>query len=133
MNLLEIGISIPPGALQMHTEPGVLRRPLFTTGFPASATVTVQFEGERITVPAGVSIAAALLLKGAQPFRTTPVSQSPRAPYCMMGVCFECLVEVDGKASRQACLTTVREGMIIRRQQGASALPCTEEAAEHGR
>jgi D-hydroxyproline dehydrogenase subunit gamma len=117
----------------MHTEPGALRRPLFTTNSPASAMVTVQFEGERISVPAGVSIAAALLLKGAEPFRTTPVSQSPRAPYCMMGVCFECLVEVDGKPGRQACLTAVREGMAIRRQQGASTLPCVEEAAGHGR
>ncbi|HET8746605.1 MAG TPA: (2Fe-2S)-binding protein [Ramlibacter sp.] len=117
----------------MHTKPGAPRRPLFTTDSLASATVTVQFEGERISVPAGVSIAAALLLKEAQPFRTTPVSQSPRAPYCMMGVCFECLVEVDGKPSRQACLTTVREGMVIRRQQGASALGCAAEAAGHGR
>jgi predicted molibdopterin-dependent oxidoreductase YjgC len=40
----------------------------------------------------------------------------------MMGICFECLVEIDGKPSRQACLTTVREGMVVRRQQGASDL-----------
>jgi D-hydroxyproline dehydrogenase subunit gamma len=118
----------------MHTETRALRRPLFTTNAsPDAARVTLQFEGERMSVPAGVSIAAALLLKGAEPFRSTPVSQAPRAAYCMMGVCFECLVEVDGKPSRQACLTTVREGMIIRRQQGASALSRVEEAAEHGR
>lgn len=112
----------------MHTESGALRRPLFTTGSgPEKATVTVQFEDRRVSVEAGLSIAAALLLKGAEPFRTTPVSQSPRAPYCMMGVCFECLVEVDGKPSRQACLTTVRDGMVIRRQQGASALAPVQE------
>jgi predicted molibdopterin-dependent oxidoreductase YjgC len=96
--------------------------------------VTLQFEGEAITAPAGVSVAAALLLKGAEPFRTTPVSRSPRAAYCMMGVCFECLVEVDGKPGRQACLTMVRDGMVIRRQQGASTLPPLEgEAQAHGR
>jgi predicted molibdopterin-dependent oxidoreductase YjgC len=118
----------------MHTEPEALRRPLFTTGAaPATATVTLQFEDRALTVPAGISLAAALLLQGAEPFRSTPVSNSARAPYCMMGVCFECLVEVDGKPGRQACLTTVREGMVIRRQRGASALPLFGEADAHGR
>ena len=117
----------------MHTESGAPRRPLFTTeSTSASASVTVQFEDQLISVPAGLSIAAALLLKGAESFRTTPVTESPRAPYCMMGVCFECLVEVDGKPSRQACLTTVRNGMVIRRQHGASALTPVEERAAHG-
>jgi predicted molibdopterin-dependent oxidoreductase YjgC len=117
----------------MHTESGALRRPLFTTQLDRStATVTVQFENQSISVPAGLSIAAALLLKGAESFRTTPVSQAPRAPYCMMGVCFECLVEVDGKPGRQACLTTVREGMVIRRQRGASALSPVVEGQAHG-
>jgi D-hydroxyproline dehydrogenase subunit gamma len=71
-------------------------------------------------------------LKGAEPFRTTPVTEAPRAPYCMMGVCFECLVEVDGKPSRQACLTTVRDGMVIRRQRGASSLSPALEQPAHG-
>ena len=119
----------------MHIDAGALRPPLFTTqSSPEGRTVTLQFEGRSLTVPAGVSVAAALLLQGAEPFRTTPVSQSPRAPYCMMGVCFECLVEVDGKPGRQSCLTTVRDGMVIRRQQGASALPSLEEEGDaHGR
>jgi predicted molibdopterin-dependent oxidoreductase YjgC len=51
--------------------------------------------------------------------RATPVSGSPRAPYCMMGVCFDCLMEIDGVPNRQACLVPVAEGMRIRRQQGA--------------
>jgi D-hydroxyproline dehydrogenase subunit gamma len=54
--------------------------------------------------------------------RTTPVSGSPRAPYCMMGVCFECLMEIDGIANRQACMVRVRPGMRITRQQGARML-----------
>ena len=36
----------------------------------------------------------------------------------MMGVCFECLVAIDGVGSRQACLTRVRDGMAIETQQG---------------
>lgn len=105
----------------MHTETGVHQRPLFAAApTPASGMVTLEFDGQQISVPEGLSIAAALLLAGVTSFRTSPVSGSSRAPFCMMGVCFECLVEVDGKPSRQACLTTVQEGMVIRRQMGAS-------------
>jgi class 3 adenylate cyclase len=61
--------------------------------------------------------AAAVLLHGST-CRTTPVSGSARAPYCMMGVCFDCLMEIDGTPNRQACLTPVAEGMRINRQLG---------------
>lgn len=88
----------------------------------AGASVTLHFNGRAITAPAGTTIAAALLLSGVGPFRTTPVTSAPRAAYCMMGVCFDCLVEVDGAPSRQACLTPVRDGMVVRRQEGASAV-----------
>jgi predicted molibdopterin-dependent oxidoreductase YjgC len=37
----------------------------------------------------------------------------------MMGVCFDCLMEIDGVANQQACLVTVAEGMRINRQPGA--------------
>ena len=45
-----------------------------------------------------------------------PLTGERRAPFCMMGTCFECLVEIDGQPNRQACLTIVREGMDIKRQ-----------------
>ena len=50
--------------------------------------------------------------------RTTPVTGELRAPYCLMGVCFECLVEIDGVPNQQGCLAQVREGMRIERQLG---------------
>jgi predicted molibdopterin-dependent oxidoreductase YjgC len=84
--------------------------------------VTITFEGKPMTVPAGVSVAAALLVGGVQDFRSSVVSQAPRAPYCMMGVCFECLVEIDGIPSRQSCIVTVQDGMQVRRQIGAASL-----------
>jgi len=117
----------------MHINDASLCRPLFTAEHSLpSHTVTLQFEDESISVPAGITVAAALLLKGAGHFRITPVKSSPRAAYCMMGVCFECLVEIDGKPGRQACLATVREGMAIRRQQGASELPPLAEENQNG-
>ena len=85
-------------------------------------TVTVTVDGDTLRVPAHFTVAAAVLLHGGIS-RTTPVSGSPRAPYCMMGVCFDCLMEIDGAQNRQACLVPVAEGMRIRRQQGARLVP----------
>ena len=82
------------------------------------ASVTITVEGQRVRVPAGESVAAAILAHPLDHTRTTPISGAPRAPFCMMGVCFECLMEIDGVANRQACLVPVAEGMRIRRQHG---------------
>jgi sarcosine oxidase subunit alpha len=59
-----------------------------------------------------------MLAAGLDHCRTTPVSGAKRAPYCMMGVCFDCLVTIDGIGNRQGCLVEVREGMRIETQQG---------------
>ena len=84
----------------------------------ATATVTVAMDGRPLSVPATFTAAAAVLLHGGTS-RTTPVSGSARAPYCMMGACFDCLMEIDGVPNRQACLVPVAEGMRINRQHGA--------------
>jgi predicted molibdopterin-dependent oxidoreductase YjgC len=85
-------------------------------------TVTIMFDGKAVTVPAGITVAAALLVGGVHDFRSSVVTQAPRAPYCMMGVCFECLVEIDGVPARQSCTVTVQNGMQVRRQLGAASL-----------
>lgn len=87
---------------------------------PHAKMVTVFFERQALQVPAGITVAAALLAAGIREFRTTPVGGVSRAPFCMMGVCFECLVEIDDVPSRQSCLVTVQEGMRICRQIGAT-------------
>lgn len=87
-----------------------------------AATVTVTIDGTAVEVPAGISAAAAVLAAGAGVCRTTPVGGRPRAPYCMMGVCFDCLMEIDGVANVQACQVEVRDGMVLRRQAGAREL-----------
>jgi predicted molibdopterin-dependent oxidoreductase YjgC len=88
----------------------------------STRTVNLTFNDQPLTVPAGISVAAALLQSGINRFRTTPVSESPRAPYCMMGVCFECLVQIDGVPNRQSCLIDVADGMRIHAQEGARDL-----------
>jgi len=76
------------------------------------------FEGEPVEGREGDSVAAALLALGHAATRETPVSGAPRGPYCMMGVCFDCLVTIDGIGNRQACLVPLRAGMHVRRQRG---------------
>lgn len=78
----------------------------------AARRVEVDFDGVRLDLPDGANLAAALLAAGVGVFRHSPVSGAPRAPYCMMGACFECLVEIDGVV-RQACMIEVSEGLKI--------------------
>ena len=89
---------------------------------PGPQAVTIFIDGRPVAAEAGESVAAVMLRQPEGWNRTTPVSESPRAPFCMMGVCFDCLVEVDGKGSVQGCLTPVRAGMRVARQQGRRSL-----------
>ncbi len=81
-----------------------------------SATIAVIVEGRTILVVAGASAAAAVLVAGFRSIRETPVEGRERAPYCMMGICFDCLAEIDGVPNRQSCMVEARPGMRIRRQ-----------------
>ena len=81
-----------------------------------AATVPVVLKGRTVRVPFGASAAAAVLVAGFRSIRETPVGGSERAPYCMMGICFDCLAEIDGVPNRQSCMVEARPGMQIRRQ-----------------
>ena len=83
-----------------------------------AATIAVMVEGHAIMVLEGASAAAAVLLAGLPSIRDTPVGGSERGPYCMMGVCFDCLAEIDGVPNTQSCMVAARPGMRIRRQCG---------------
>ena len=84
--------------------------------------VRITVDGEAVEARAGESVAAAVLTHTGGATRTTPVSGAPRAPYCLMGVCFECLMVIDGVPNRQACMIRVRDGMAVTRQDGARDL-----------
>ena len=84
--------------------------------------LSLNYEGRRLTARSGDTVAAALLAAGIAGVRDTPLSGTPRAPYCLMGVCFDCLMEIDGISNRQACLVPVVDGMVVRRQHGARSL-----------
>ena len=84
--------------------------------------VTVTIEGQPVVVPAGETVAAAVLASDLGHTRTTPVSGAPRAPFCLMGVCYECLMVINGQANQRACREVVNEGMTIERQHGPGEL-----------
>ncbi|MCF6203255.1 MAG: (2Fe-2S)-binding protein [Methylococcaceae bacterium] len=81
-------------------------------------TVEVTLNGQKIHVSQGMTVAAAALTQGLHFTRTTPISNSKRLPFCMMGVCYDCLMVIDGKANQRACVTYIKKGMQIETQQG---------------
>jgi len=85
----------------------------------AGRPLHLTFEGRPLVCRDGDSVAAALLADGHAACRDTAVGNVPRGPYCMMGICYDCLVTIDGRPNRQACMTRAREGMAVERQAGA--------------
>lgn len=76
--------------------------------------VSFWFEDREVLANRGDSVAGALLAVGISQLRRSPVSGSARAPFCMIGNCYECLVEIEGRGAVQACLIEVAEGMQVR-------------------
>ena len=91
----------------------------------APELVEIEFDGATVAVPAGISLAAVIFYLDAIPARQTMLSDSPRAPFCMMGVCFECLLEIDGVDNQRACQVEVKAGMRLRRQLAVSGREVT--------
>jgi predicted molibdopterin-dependent oxidoreductase YjgC len=87
-----------------------------------SELVEIVVDGRPAVARRGDTVAAALLACGQLAFRTTVVSGAARAPYCMMGVCFDCLVTIDGHPNQQACMVRVHDGMRIESQQGPARI-----------
>jgi predicted molibdopterin-dependent oxidoreductase YjgC len=83
-------------------------------GVVRGAPFSISVNGVAVTACAGESVAAAMCRANIAVCRLTLKGGAPRGYYCGMGVCFECLVEVDGVGGLRACCTTVQPGMYIR-------------------
>jgi len=94
-----------------------------------AAVVTITVDGAAVDAREGDTVAAALLAAGIDAFRTTPLGHAPRGPYCLMGACFECLVDIDGQPGRQACMTRVAPGMRVELPHGAPDIAGAPEPA----
>lgn len=78
--------------------------------------LTISIDGHTINVREGETVAVAVMLMDQSRFRSSVLSGSARAPYCLMGACFECLLTINGVKNRQACMIKVAEGMVVERQ-----------------
>ena len=78
------------------------------------AHVPFTLDGRPLSARPGQSVGAALTDAGVRAWRTTRRREKPRGLFCGIGVCFDCLIEVDGRPDQRACLTPVRSGMRLR-------------------
>lgn len=75
--------------------------------------IQIEVDGKLISAYEGETVATALLAANISTFRKTLKNQHPRGVYCGMGVCFECLVTIDGVHAQRACLTYAHDNMKI--------------------
>ena len=75
--------------------------------------VPFTFNAAQFTARPGQSVGAALIGNGITAWRATRRDQRPRGLFCGIGVCFDCLVTVDGAPSQRACLVEVQPGMRV--------------------
>ncbi|MFJ1588112.1 (2Fe-2S)-binding protein [Streptomyces sp. NPDC088197] len=80
--------------------------------------ISVTLDGERLSAPQGQTIAGLLMTRGRVSWRTTAGTGRPRGLFCGIGVCFDCLVTVNGLGDVRACQRLVADGDIV--ETGAS-------------
>jgi len=82
-------------------------------GIERGAPITITVNGQPVQAYAGESIAAALMAAGYRAFRRTEAGGSPRGFFCGMGMCFDCLVTIDGAPNVRSCMAEVQEGCAV--------------------
>ena len=80
--------------------------------------IEFTLNGETVECPAGCSLAGALFLLGRRAMRFTARDGTARSWFCGMGICYDCLMRVDGQSDVRACQTIVRPGMAVEVQRG---------------
>jgi len=74
--------------------------------------ITLRINGRMLSVPAGSMVATAVIASGVTGFRRSVIGEL-RGPLCGMGICFECRVNIDGRAHLRSCQVLCREGMDV--------------------
>lgn len=83
----------------------------------AKREVTFTFNGKPFKGIEGQSIAASLMAAGVRELRKTRFEEEPRLIFCGIGICFDCVVVVNGIANQRACLVEISEGAKIESQK----------------
>jgi predicted molibdopterin-dependent oxidoreductase YjgC len=76
-------------------------------------SITVQIDGRPVAAFAGETVAGLLLAEGIRTFRHTAKLGEARSIFCGIGICYDCLVTVDGTPNIRACMTLLAPGMAI--------------------
>ncbi|MFF5360493.1 (2Fe-2S)-binding protein [Streptomyces scabiei] len=92
--------------------------PLELVGATPGPAFTVTLDGRAVEALPGQTVGAALWAAGVTSWRTTRGAGRPRGVFCGIGVCFDCLVTVNGRPNQRACLVPVRPGDTISTQDG---------------
>ena len=82
------------------------------------SSFTITFDGRPITCQDGWTIGAALTAGSVRSWRSTRVAGRPPGLFCGIGICFDCLVTVNGRPSLRACLLPAQPGDDVRTQHG---------------
>jgi len=75
--------------------------------------VTFLFNGRDFQCESGQTIAAALIAADQRELRSTRFDSEPRSIFCGIGICYDCVVVVDGIANQRSCLVEVKSGMRV--------------------
>ncbi|MGH6814773.1 MAG: 2Fe-2S iron-sulfur cluster-binding protein [Hyphomicrobiaceae bacterium] len=81
-------------------------------GIGRGREVTIRVDGHSVAACEGEMLAAALMAAGFLRLRASPNARTPRGAFCLMGVCQECAISIDGTI-RQACQVRVHEGLDV--------------------
>jgi predicted molibdopterin-dependent oxidoreductase YjgC len=76
------------------------------------------FDGASVWFEDGQTVGAALTRAGIRSWRTTRNTGRPRGLFCGIGVCFDCLITVDGEPNVRACMQEAADGLRVTTQQG---------------
>lgn len=87
-------------------------------GIQRGTAFEITVDGETVTAYPGETLATVLLATGQRTFRATSNTGEPRGLYCGMGICFDCLVILNGRPNVRACVTLVQPGVQVERQSG---------------
>lgn len=90
-------------------------------GPEAGRPVSIEVDGQTYTGVLGQSVAGILLANGVASWRTSSTRQQPRGVFCGIGICFDCLIEVDGRRDVRACLFRPRGGEVLHAQDAGSS------------
>jgi predicted molibdopterin-dependent oxidoreductase YjgC len=82
----------------------------------------IEVDGQFIQAYAGETIATAIMASGQRTLRWTIKRDEPRSVYCGIGICYDCLVTVDGVPNQRACMTLAKPGLVVTRQRGHSKM-----------